>query len=222
MDPLKKATRPATDYMGRGNNPGDVPVARGQKLAAQFYTQPGARVPNNTMVGGQIQQELDQLDNARVISNLYGDWRGQNLPGTGVNYALQAPAWSGARMMSQQPLGDSEQLGDLRWAGQVNGAGGPLAAQPNEWVQNPGIAREAVRYPGTGQPMGLPLPSAPQQQTEDLMSAQPLAAMPAGQELMFASRVEGHPAMAALPQAGAGATPNAGGMPALMPQPKEG
>lgn len=222
MDPLKRATRPASDYMGRGNNPGSVPVARGQKLAQQFYTQPGARVPNNTMVGNQIQQELGQMDNARINSNLYGDWRGQNLPSTGVNYALQPPAWGGARMMSQQPLVASEQLGDLRWAGQVNGAGGPLVAQPNEWVQTPGIAAESPRYPGTGQPMGLPLPSAPQGGVEDLINAQPLAAMPAGQELMYASRVEGHPAMAALPQAGNGASPNAGGMPALMPQTKEG
>lgn len=220
MDPLKKATRPATDYMGRGSNPQDVPKARGQKLAQQFYTQPGARVPNNTMVGGQIQQELGQFDNARINSNLYGDWRGQNLPGTGVNYGFQPPAWSGARMMSQQPLGDSEQLGDLRWAGQVNGAGGPLVAEPNEWVQTPGIAAESPRYPGTGQPMGLPLPPAPPMAIEDLNSAQTL--MPAAPDLMFASRVDGHPAMAALPQAGAGATPDAGGMPALMPQAKEG
>lgn len=216
MDPLKKATRPASDYMGRGNNPGSVPVARGQKLAQQFYTQPGARVPNNTMVGNQIQQELGQMDNARINSNLYGDWRGQNLPSTGVNYALQPPAWSGGRMMSQQPLMDSEQLGDLRWAGQVNGAGGPLVAQPNEWVQTPGIAAESMRYPGTGQPMGLPLPSGgPPTALEDLSSAQTL--MPAAPDMLFASRVDGHPAMAALPQAGHGASPDTGGMPSLMP-----
>lgn len=219
MDPLKKATRPPSDYMSRAGNPQNVPVARSQKLADQFYTQPGAQVPNNTLVGSQIEQELGQLDNARIVSNLYGDWRGQNLPGTGVNYALQPPAWSGGRMMSPQPLMDSEQLGDLRWAGQVNGAGGPLMAPPNEWVQRPGIAAEAPRYPTTGQPMGVPLPSAPPPRMEDLMSAQ--TPMPAAPDLMFASRVDGHPAMAALPQAGAGAAPDAGGMPSLMPQPKE-
>jgi len=219
MDPLKKATRPASDYMGRGSDPANVPVARGQKLAAQFYTQPGARVPNNTMVGNQIQQELTQLDNARVTSNLYGDWRAQNLPGTGVNYGFQPPAWSGGRMMSPQPLGDSEQLGDLRWAGQVNGSGGPLNGPPNEWVANPGIATEAVRYPGTGQPMGVPLPSSgPPMALEDLQSAQTL--MPADLDLMFASRLEGHPAEAALPAAGAGSAPTLGGVPSTMPQPK--
>lgn len=218
MDPLKKATRPPSDYMSRAGNPQNVPVARSQNLAKRFYTQPGAQVPNNTLVGSQIEQELGQLDNARVVSNLYGDWRGQNLPGTGVNYALQPPAWSGGRMMSQQPLAASEQLGDLRWAGQVNGAGGPLAAEPNEWVQTPGIAAESMRYQ-TGQPMGRPLPSAPPMAMEDLVSAQ--TPLPAAADLMFASRVEGHPAMAVLPQAGTGAAPTAGGMPALMPQAKE-
>ena len=219
MDPLKKATRPASDYLGRGSDPGNVPVARGQKLAQQFYTQPGAAVPNNTVIGNQIQQELAQLDNARVTSNLYGDWRAQNLPGTGVNYGFQPPSWGGGRMMSPQPLGDSEQLGDLRWAGQVNGGGGPLVAPPNEWVANPGLATETARYPGTGQPMGLPLPSGgPPMAMDDLRSAQTL--MPAGQELMFASKLEGHPAEAALPSAGAGATPTTGGMPSVMPQPK--
>jgi hypothetical protein len=217
MDPYKKATRPASDYMGRAGNPQDVPVARGQKLAQQFYTQPGARVPNNTMVGNQIQQELGQLDNARITSNLYGDWRGQNLAGTGVNYGFQPPAWSGARMMSQQPFAENEQLGDLRWAGQVNGAGGPLVSQPNEWVQSPGLAKETPRYE-TGQPMGIALPSAPPGGMEDLNSAQSL--MPATPDLMFSSRVDGHPAEAALPSAGQGSAPTAGGTPGLMPQPK--
>lgn len=218
MDPLKKATRPATDYMGRGSDPGNVPVARGQKLAQQFYTQPGARVPNNTMVGNQIQQELAASDNVRISSNLYGDWRAQNLPGTGVNYGMQPPAWSAGRMMSPQGMPDSDGLGDLRWAGQVNGAGGPLMGPPNEWVANPGLAKETARYPDTGQPMGLPLPASPPMGLEDLASSQSL--MPAAPDMMFASRVEGHPTEAALPSAGMGATPSGGGLPAAMPQPK--
>jgi len=45
--------------------------------------------------------------------------------------------------------------------------------------------------------------------------------MPAAPDMMFASRVEGHPAEAALPAAGFGATPTQGGMPPAMPQPKE-
>jgi len=178
MDPLKKATRPAGDYMSRGLDAANVPVARGQKLAQQFYTQPGAAVPNNTMVGNQLQQELAQFDNARISSNPYGDWRAQGLPGTGVNYGFQPPAWGGAKMMSPQGMPETEGLGDLRWAGQVNGAGGPLMAPPNEWVANPGLAKETPRYPGTGQPMGLPLPSGgPPMAMEDLASAQTL--MPA-------------------------------------------
>jgi hypothetical protein len=69
--------------------------------------------------------------------------------------------------------------------------------------------------------MGVPLPSSgPPMALEDLQSAQGLAAMPAGQELMFASRVEGHPAEAALPAAGAGSAPTLGGVPSTMPQPK--
>ena len=219
MDPLKKATRPAGDYMSRGLDTANVPVARGQKMAQQFYTQPGGSVPNNTMVGNQIQQELMQFDNARISSNPYGDWRAQGLPGTGVNYGVQPPAWGAGRVMSPQGMADSEGLGDLRWAGQVGGAGGPLEGPPNEWVTNPGLAGESARYPGTGQPIGLPLPAAPQTAMEDLMSAQSL--MPAAPDMMFASRVDGHPAEAALPQAGAGATPTAGGMPAAMPQPKQ-
>lgn len=217
MDPHKKATRPASDYMGRGNDPANVPVARSQKMATQLYTQPGAAVPNNTMVGNQIQQELAQLDNARISSNPYQDWRAQNLPGTGVNYAMQRPAWGAARVMSPQPMPHSEQLGDLRWAGQVGGAGGPLAGPPNEWVANPGLAREVPRYP-TGQPIGNPLPSSgPPASREDLRSAQ--NPMPAAPDMMFASKVEGHPAEAALPSAGRGASPEAGGMPATMPRP---
>ena len=219
MDPLKKATRPAGDYMSRGLDAANVPVARGQKLAQQFYTQPGAVVPNNTMVGNQLQQELAQFDNARISSNLYGDWRAQGLPGTGVNYGFQPPAWGGAKMMSPQGMSETEGLGDLRWAGQVNGAGGSLMAPPNEWVANPGLAKETPRYPGTGQPMGLPLPSGgPPMAMEDLASVQTL--MPAAPDMMFASRVEGHPAEAALPSAGMGATPSGGGRPAAMPQPK--
>jgi hypothetical protein len=217
MDPHKRATRPASDYMSRGVDPANVPVARSQKQAAQLYTQPGAAVPNNTMVGNQIQQELAQLDNARISSNPYQDWRAQNLPGTGVTYAMQRPAPGGARVMSPQAMPQSEQLGDLRWAGQVSGAGGPLAGPPNEWVQNPGLAKEAMRY-GTGQPVGRPLPSGgPPPGREDLSSAQSL--MPPAPDMMFASRVEGHPAEAALPSAGQGASPGAGGMPAVMPKP---
>ena len=224
MDPLKRMSRPATDYMGRGLDPANVPVARGQKLAAQFYTQPGAAVPNNTMVGNQIQQELAQFDNARISSNPYGDWRAQAVPGTGVNYALQPPAWGGGRMMSPQAAPDSEQLGDLQWAGQVNGTAGtdggaPLMAAPNEWVQNPGLAIEVGRYPGTGTPVGQQLPPTAPWGFEDLRSTQSL--MPAAPDMLFASRVEGHPAEAALPSAGAGAAPNLGGMPPVMPQPKE-
>jgi hypothetical protein len=204
--------------MGRGNDPANVPVARSQKQAAQLYTQPGAAVPNNTMVGNQIQQELAQVDNARINSNPYQDWRAQNLPGTGVNFGIQPPAWGAARVMSPQAMQQSEQLGDLRWAGQVNGAGGPLAGAPNEWVMNPGLARETPRY-STGQPMGNPLPSSgPPAGMEDLMSAQSL--MPAAPDMGFASRVDGHPAEAALPSAGAGAAPTAGGMPSTMPKPR--
>jgi hypothetical protein len=216
MDPHKKATRPASDYMSRAVNPGDVPVARGQKLAQQFYTQPGGTVPNNTMIGNQIQQELGQFDNARISSNPYGDWRAQGVPGTGVNFGMQPPAWGAAKVMSPQPMPQSEQLGDLRWAGQVNGSGGPLAAAPNESVMNPGIAAEVQRY-GTGQPMGVPLPSSPPAGMEDLRSTQSL--MPAAPDMMFASRVEGHPAQAALPSAGQGASPSTGGLPSVMPNP---
>jgi len=217
MDPLKRATRPASDYMGRGNDAGNVPVARGQKLAAAFYTQPGGSVPNNTMVGNQIQQELAQIDNARISSNPYQDWRGQGLPGTGVNYGIQPPAWGAARVMSPQPMMSSEQLGDLRWAGQAGGSGGPLAAAPNEWVMNPGIAGQAMRY-STGQPVGMPLPqSGPQPSIEDLRTAQ--TPMPPAPDMAFASRVEGHPAEAALPAAGRGSSPTAGGMPSTMPTP---
>lgn len=217
MDPRKQATRPPSDYMGRGSNPQDVPVARAQKQAAQLYTQPGARVPNNTMVGREVQLGVAQ-GNGQIYSNPYGDWRGQGVRGTGIDYREQRPAWAAGRMMSQQPLAASEQVGDLRWAGQVNGSGGPLQAPPNAWVQNPGIAKEAPRYPGTGQPAQAPLPSHAPMAMEDLRTAQTL--MPAAPDLAFASRVDGHPAEAALPSAGHGASPGRGGMPMSMPQPR--
>jgi hypothetical protein len=52
---------------------------------------------------------------------------------------------------------------------------------------------------------------------EDLRSTQSL--MPAAPDMMFASRVEGHPAQAALPSAGRGASPSTGGLPSVMPNP---
>lgn len=217
MDPLNRETRPAGDYMSRGLDPGNVPVARQQKMATQFYTQPGASVPNNTQVGRQVQQEIAR-DNGQIYSNPYGDWRAQGVPGTGIDYREQRPAWAAARVMSPQPGPASEQVGDLRWAGQVNGAGGPLAGPPNPWVQNPGIAKEASRYPGTGQPGQPPMPAQAPMAMEDLRSVQ--TPMPAAPDLGFASRVEGHPAEATLPAAGRGASPGPGGMPMTMPEPR--
>jgi hypothetical protein len=224
MDPQRRATRPATDYMGRGNDPANVPVARGQKLADQFYTVPGGRVPNNTLVGNQIQMEVGR-DNGQVYSNPYQDWRGANLPGASIDYGMQRPAPAVGRMMTPQAIGQSESMGDLRWAGQVNGMGGPLAGPPNEWVANPGLMKEVQRYP-TGQPVGRPLPpGGPPPGQEDLRSAKtPVPTttdlMFAGPDLQAASRVEGSPADALLPRAGRGSSPGKGGRPAVMPQPR--
>lgn len=218
MDPLKRATRPAGDYMGRGLDQDNVPVARQQKMATQLYTQPGARVPNNTLVGRQVQQEIAH-DNGQIYSNPYRDWRAQGVPGTGIDYREQRPAWAAARMMSPQPMQASDQVDALRWAFEVKGAGGPLAGPPSPWVQNPaGIAKEASRYPGTGQPGQPPMQAQAPMAMEDLRTAQTL--MPAAPDLGFASRVEGHPAEAALPAAGRGASPGPGGMPMMMPEPK--
>lgn len=226
MDPQRRATRPMADYMGRGNDPANVPVARGQKLADQLYTVPGGRVPNNVLVGNQIQMEIGR-DNGQIYSNPYQDWRGANLPGASISYGMQRPAPAAMQMMTPQPIGQTEAMGDLRWAGQVNGMGGPLAGPPNEWVANPGLAKETPRYP-TGQPMGHPLPAGgPPPQQEDLRSAQPPAPAVAdlsvpGPDLQVASRVEGSPADALLPRAGRGSTPTKGGRTAVMPRPQGG
>jgi hypothetical protein len=216
MDPHKKATRPATDYMGRGSNPADVPVARDQRLADQFYRSPGTRVPNNTMIGQGVAQGVAQ-ENGQVYSNPYQDWRGSGLPGTGINYEMKRPAPPQARMMSPQPMMAGEQLGDLEWAGRVNGSGGPLAGAPNEWVTNPGIAKQSPRY-STGQPGAPPVPAGMMpMRMEDLQSAQTPLNPVAPDLMMSASRTEGSPADATLPRPGRGAAPTSKGAPSTMP-----
>ena len=217
MDPHKKATRPSTDYMGRGSNPANVPVARDQRLADQYYRAPGTQVPNNTMIGQGVQQGIAQ-ENAQVYSNPYQDWRGSGLPGTGINFEMKRPAPPQARMMSAQPMMASEQLGDLRWAGQLSGPPGPLSQGPSTLVTDPGLARESPRYP-TGQPGAMPMAANVMPMNSDLQSAQSLLA-PAAPDLMFASRTEGSPADAMLPRPGRGASPSAKGGPSVMPNPK--
>lgn len=218
MDPFQRATRPPRDYMSRGSDPGNVPKARAQREADRFYRMPGTRVPNNPMVGRDALMGIQQEDE-QVYEIPYMDGRMKRPQGTRVDVVFQPPAPAVGRMMAPQPSMATEGLGDLRWADQVKGMGGPLAQKPNELVQDPGIAREAPRYPGTGQPVGIPLPPSPPAGMEDLRSAQ--APMPPGPDMgLFASRVEGRPSDARMPAAGRGASPTAGGRPAVMPQPQ--
>ncbi len=219
MDPFKRATRPPGDYMSRASDPSHVAKARPQREAEHYYQAPGTRVPNNPEMGRQVEMELAR-DNGQVYEIPYRDGRMLNPPGTGVDFVVQRPAAAVGRMMAQQPMPATEALGDLRWAGQVNGMGGPLTAMPNELVQNPGIAREVQRY-GTGQPVGTPLPPAPPAGMEDLQSTQmPFAPVP--DMGLPTSQVLGSPADARMPRPGRGASPTAGGRPAVMPQPQRG
>ena len=174
MDPSKRMARPAGDYISRGLDPASVPQARLQKEAELFYKAPGQSVPNNTMVGRGIQQEVGQ-DNSLVYGNLYGDWRGQGVPSTGVDLQLVQPVWQQGRMMAGNPEIDNE-LADRvegeRFAAQQLPS--PLDQQPSELITNPGIAGEVNRWPVSGQPMGVELPSGPPVEIEDLRFTQPI------------------------------------------------
>ena len=219
MDPFKRATRPASDYLARGSDPTSVPKARGQREAEQLYKAPGTRVPNNPEMGRQVQMELDR-GKSQVYEIPYRDGRMVAPPGTGVDFVPRRPAPAALQAMARQPMAQTEYLGDVVGrAGQAASSGGPLAAMPNEWVQSPGIAREVARYPGTGQPAGTGLPPAPPAGVEDLRSLQPMFA-PVPDMQLPQSQVIGSPSDARLPRAGRGAPPAAGGRPAVMPQPQ--
>lgn len=207
------------DYMSRGVNPANVPVARLRREVERDGTVPGGGIALNPQNYRPIEQELQEAQ-GRVTEGLYGDWRGVGLPGTGVSYARIKPTPGIARAMTPQPMAQTEYLGDVVGrAGQVAASGGPLEAMPNEWVQSPGIAREVARYPGTGQPAGTGLPAAPPAGMEDLRSLQPMFA-PVPDMQLPQSQVIGSPSDARLPRAGRGASPTAGGRPAVMPQPR--
>jgi len=200
-------TRSLHDYFNRGVDTSNVDVARDKKKADTFFKTSENMVPNNPLIADQIQEEIDYHNNM-LREYPYRDGRGINLPGTSIDYAMQRPADPAMRMMADQPMGSTEAMGDLRWADQVKGSGGPLAGPPNQTVMDPGIA-QVKRYE-TGQPMGRPLPpGGPPAAVEDLRSAMEL--MPASQEL-------GDPSDAMLPRAGRGSTPGKGGRPGVMPQ----
>lgn len=221
MDPSKRAPfRPASDYRSRASDPQHVANAR-LKREDPFFTQPGMRViggapgpmvANNSLIVRREEMEVG-ADNGRIYPGLYGDWSTQ---APGINYARQMPAPPAARAFSRQPLPATEQLGDLFWAGKVNGGGGPLGGAPNAIVQDPGLMAEASRYPGTGQPAQAPMPPAAPMAMEDLQRAQ--IPLPPSLDMGLASRVEGTPADARFPSADA--RPQRGGMPGAMPQPK--
>ena len=219
MDPFKRATRPAGDYLRSEHlqGQGSVPKARAHREADRLYRMPGTRVPNNPEMARQFLMEDAQR--LRVYGIPYQDGRVVNPPSTGVDFVVQPPAPAVGRMMTPQPMVATEQLGDLRWADQVKGMGGPLGQQPNDLVKDPGQAAQVARYSGTGQPMGVQLPPAPPAGMEDLRFAQ--VPMPPVPDMgLPASRVEGSPSDARFPAAGRGASPTAGGRPAVMPQPQ--
>jgi len=210
MNPLDRMTRPDTDYLGAGADPAGagVPKARMQRNAERLFVNPGTRVPNNTLVARGVEQELVG-DNSRVVSNLYGDWRAQGLPGTGVNYAPQPPTWSWAQRMSPQPEGTNGVF-DIALSQKIANAQPPSPLPPaaNPLIADPGLAKQVARRPDGG-PMGLPLPPTPPARMEDLLSAVPV------QQL-------GSPGDALFPRPQATAVQRGKGRPASMPRPAMG
>jgi hypothetical protein len=206
MDPTKRMARPAGDYLAKGSDPMSVPQARLHRETEQFMRSPGQLVPNNSMTERFVRQELAQ-DSQQVYSNPYGDWRGQNLPSTGVNYQLVKPSWQQGQLMAGTLEVDND-LGDHLQAEKVMGETLPNALQqpPNEWVTTAGLAAEVQRYPSSGQPVGLELPDTPLPDIEDLRFTQPL--------------VEGSSADALFPQAEAPTFDLSKGKPARMPKAK--
>ncbi len=208
MDPLKRMTRPAADYMARGSDPAGAGVhqARMQREAEQLFVNPGARVPNNPKNALGARQAAGQQ---QVYANLYDDWRIQGLSGTGVTYAEQQPAWPWAQRMSPQPEGANGTF-DMALSQQI-AARQPLSQVPpidNALIGNPGLAQEVARR-GDGGPMGLPLPPTPPARTEDLLSAVPV-------------QVLGSPSDALFPRPQAAPVRPGKGRPASMPKPAMG
>lgn len=206
MDPTKRMARPAGDYLAKGNDPMSVPQARLQREAEQFMRAPNQLVPNNSMTERFVREGLAQ-DAQHVYSNPYGDWRGQNLPGTGVNYQLVKPSWQQGQMMAGTLEVDND-LGDHLQAEKVMGETLPNVLQqaPNEWVTTAGIAAEVQRLPSSGQPIGLELPDTPMPDLEDLRFTQPI--------------VEGSSADSLFPQTEAPTFDLSKGKPSRMPKPK--
>lgn len=206
MDPSKRMARPAGDYLSRGVDPASVPQARLQKEAEAFYKAPGQSVPNNTMVGRGVQQEVAH-SNGLIYGNLYGDWRGQGVPSTGVDLQMVKPVWQQGRMMAGAPEIDNE-FAD-RIAGeqfQAQQLPSPVQLPASDLVASPGIAGEVDRWPTSGQPSGVPLPASPPVEVEDLRFTQPL--------------IEGSVQDALFPQAEAPTFDLSKGAPSRMPKAK--
>lgn len=205
------------DYMTRAVDQTNVSVARLRREVERDGTVPGGRIALNPGNYRPVEEELQRAQ-GQVRTGLYGDWRGVGLPGLGVNYARVKLTPGMVRAMTPQPMPATEQLGDLRWAGQVTGSGTAFDPEPPPLVKVPGIAAEVARHP-TGQPVGVPLPPAPPSRMEDLQSLQPMYA-PVSDMQLPQSQVLGSPSDARLPRAGRGASRSPGGRPAVMPEPK--
>lgn len=206
MDPTKRSGRPAADYLSKGADPMSVKQARLHRETEAFMRSPGQLVPNNSMTERFVRQSLEQ-DAQHVYSNPYGDWRGQNLPSTGVNYQLVKPTWQQGSMMAGTLEVDND-LGDRLQGQKVmeETLPNPLQQAPNEWVTTLGLAAEVQRLPSSGQPIGIELPDTPLPDMEDLRFTQPL--------------IEGSFADALFPQPEAPTFDLSKGKPARMPKPK--
>lgn len=206
MDPSKRMARPAGDYLSRGVDPASVPQARLQKEAEAFYKAPGQSVPNNTMVGRGVQQEVAH-SNGLIYGNLYGDWRGQGVPSTGVDLQMVKPTWQQGQMMAGAPEASNAAF-DYTAADQFAAMTlpSPLQQQPSELIVQQGLQTEVQRWPGSGQPTGAPLPSSPPVEIEDLRFTQPL--------------IEGSVQDALFPQAEAPTFDLSKGAPSRMPKAK--
>lgn len=208
MDPLKRMTRPATDYMARGSDPAGAGVhqARMHREAETLFVNPGTRVPNNPKNALGARQAASQQ---QVYANLYDDWRSQGLPGTGITYAEQPPTWQWGQRMSPQPEG-ANGVFDIALSQQiaVRQPPSPLTPAANPLIADPGLARQVARRPDGG-PMGQPLPPTPPARMEDLLSAVPV-------------QVLGNPSDALFPRPQAAPPARGKGRPASMPKPAMG
>lgn len=215
-DKTKQAARGPIVAKGRDPMGAGVEQARRHKEAAAFYTQPGGKVPNNTVVGRRDFMEVLN-ENASLRSNLYNDWSGPTPP---LQMGIQPPhnkwidtltaGWTDTDMLAA--IGTANPAMTLRARTIEQYGPTPLPAGENPLVGAPGVnATTQVGISGPVAPMAPPVPSLRgkdgflpgQIQMPDLQAVSPL--IPADSVSLdptqFQNRsIVGDPAAARLPR----------------------